>query len=374
MRVLFVSAVAFLPQLAGGTQSSTDQLARQLLTRGQEPAVFAALIGGGWIELVSRIKLKFGGRGLAHDKALGYSVFRSWNPKEQLRAAVERFRPDVAVVQSLQSVAFGHLLEELAVPVVVYLRNVEFRELGGAPDTLRRAHFVANSEFTARTYKAAFNIDSTVIPPLIEQEKYRTATTRETVLFINPHPHKGYDIAVEVARRCRDIPFLFVESWALDDQQRARVRAEAGSLPNVTLRPRTHDMKSVFARTRFVLAPSRWEEAWGRIASEAHVSGIPVVASKKGGLPEAVGPGGILLDYEAPIEQWADVVSRLWSDAALYRDKCDAALQYSMRPALQERHQTETFLGVLAAAAATAAASAGKPGTGPAARSGLAAS
>jgi glycosyltransferase involved in cell wall biosynthesis len=84
------------------------------------------------------------------------------------------------------------------------------------------------------------------------------------------------------------------------------VAALRSELPaNVTLHPPTRDMRPLYARARLLLAPSQWEEAWGRVATEAQVSGIPVLASNRGGLPEAVGNGGILLPADAPGNEWA---------------------------------------------------------------------
>ena len=37
------------------------------------------------------------------------------------------------------------------------------------------------------------------------------------------------------------------------------------------------DMRSVYAKCRILLAPSVWEEAYGRVVTEAQISGIPVV-------------------------------------------------------------------------------------------------
>ena len=54
------------------------------------------------------------------------------------------------------------------------------------------------------------------------------------------------------------------------------------------------DMRSVYRDTKVLLVPSQWLETWGRVATEAQFSGIPVLASRSGALPEAVGPGGIL--------------------------------------------------------------------------------
>ena len=62
------------------------------------------------------------------------------------------------------------------------------------------------------------------------------------------------------------------------------------------------DMRSVYARSRLVLVPSQCDEAWGRIVTEAQISGVPALASDAGGLPEAVGPGGILMPRNAPPE------------------------------------------------------------------------
>ena len=112
-------------------------------------------------------------------------------------------------------------------------------------------------------------------------------STGEYVTLINPYNEKGFELAVKIAEQCKDIPFLFVESWKLSDEHRAEIERIIAPLGNVKLENRTSDMKTVYGRTKILLAPSKWEEAWGRVASEAHCSGIPVVGSTRGGLPEA---------------------------------------------------------------------------------------
>jgi glycosyltransferase involved in cell wall biosynthesis len=190
-----------------------------------------------------------------------------------------------------------------------------------------------------------------VIPPSIDPERYRTQTSRQYVTFINPYSEKGFERAVEIAGECPDIPFLFVESWKLDGERRAEVERTLSRLPNVVLEGRTDDMKTVYGRTRILLAPSKWEEAWGRVASEAHCSGIPVLGSRRGGLPEAIGEGGLVLDYDAPLKEWVSALRRLWSDQDHYDRLSAAALAYSKRPEMDPRHQFSTFLGVLERAA-----------------------
>ncbi len=110
-------------------------------------------------------------------------------------------------------------------------------------------------------------------------------------------------------------------------------------------------MKSVYAQTKILLTPSKVEEAWGRVASEAQYNGIPVLASDIGGLPEAVGPGGVLIDPSGPIELWVETLRRLWNDDAFYREKSEAALAYSKRPELNRDKQVGELIKLLQQAA-----------------------
>lgn len=53
------------------------------------------------------------------------------------------------------------------------------------------------------------------------------------------------------------------------------------------------DMEPAFDNISVLVVPSLWQEAWGLVATEAQLRGIPVIASDVGGLPEAkryVGP------------------------------------------------------------------------------------
>ena len=59
----------------------------------------------------------------------------------------------------------------------------------------------------------------------------------------------------------------------------------------------TYAMTALAANKQARLAGQR--ATFGRIAVEPQFSGIPVVASDRGGLPEAVGPGGVLIDPAA---------------------------------------------------------------------------
>ena len=352
MRILFAGGNGYIPEFSGGVQSSTDHLVRQSIESGHSAGVLAALFGDGLFGFQARLKMKLKSAPLISDSYPGYPVLRAWFPDRVVPHAVSAFRPDVAVVQCQKSVPLALALQQQGIPLVVYFRNVEFHELEGDPTQLENAQFIANSEFTANAYKTEFGLDCTVIPPLIDPEKYSTNTSGEFVTLINVYPEKGFDHAVEIAKRCPDIPFLFVEGWKLSDEHRAQVNARLAPLSNVTFEGRTEDMKTVYGRTKILLAPSKWEEAWGRVASEAHCSGIPVIGSRRGGLPEAIGKGGIVLDYDAPLDEWATTLSELWNEQAAYADLSAEALAFSRRDEMDSEMQFGKFISVVERAAA----------------------
>ncbi len=350
LKVVFAGGNGYPPEAAGGVQSSTHHLATALAAQGHQPSVLTSLYGDGWFGMRARVQLKLSGKGYVTDGTMGYPVHRAWFAKDQIGALLRTSRPDVAVVQCHGSVAMGKAFSDAGVPLVVYLRNVEFDELGGDPRDLPDARFIANSDFTARRYAEVFGITATVIRPSINRTLYQTTPDGDGVTFIGPVAAKGLDRAIEMAIACPDIPFLFVESWLLSAEQLAALEARIAGISNIRFERRTADMKSLFRRTRILLAPSRWEEAWGRVASEAHCSGIPVVGSSRGGLAEAIGPGGVALDYDAPLADWVASLRKLWSDPVEYSRVSQAARSYSLRPELDSEQQFITFLSVLESA------------------------
>jgi glycosyltransferase involved in cell wall biosynthesis len=68
------------------------------------------------------------------------------------------------------------------------------------------------------------------------------------------------------------------------------------------------DMKGAYGRARLLIGPSIWPEPFGRVFIEAAASGIPSVASARGGIAEAVGEGGILIDDIFDINRWVEAL------------------------------------------------------------------
>jgi glycosyltransferase involved in cell wall biosynthesis len=347
MRLLFVTAHPYLPQLRGGMQSSADELCIQLKHRGHRVAVLAGLTPEGPTGWRSRVKMQINKRRsgckVARDTVSEYPVWRTWFAWDAMDYVADKERPDLIVIMAGEPVRMGLAAKRTRIPILIQLQDVVFNLLGGRFEDLGNVPCVANSRFTADRYRSAFGVNSTVIYPFITSSKYKIDTTRENVTFINPHPVKGRDIAVGIAALCPEIPFTFVEGWRLSDDHRSQLMQSLAKLPNVKFIPPQTDMRAVYGKSRILLAPTVIEEAYGRVATEAQLCGVPVVASSCGGLPEAVGPGGILLDPNQPIADWAAAVRKLWNDKRHYAELSAAALAHAQRREMSLDYQIDAW-------------------------------
>ena len=344
MKFLFASELPHLPQKFGGVQSSTHELVQELRQHGHQAVVAAGLFSSDRIGLRTRALAKIIPKRKVRDRTLGYPTYRRWIVRDALADIVAETKPDVAVVQPLRQVSLAEELERLSIPTVGYVRDVEWNLLGGDPRNLENSVFVSNSRFTAKSLMERYSIPSTVIIPLFRGTAYQAPRRPENITFINPHPMKGLDLALEIVSRCPDIPFCFVKSWELNEEEEDAVTRGAQAYSNLKIQQPTRDMAAVYSRAKIVLMPSKWEEAWGRVATEAQFAGIPVIASDRGGLPDSVGPGGLLLDDS--IENWVHAVRKLWFDHSYYSELSAAALEHSMRRDLNPAAQVEALLSV----------------------------
>lgn len=231
---------------------------------------------------------------------------------------------------------------------LAYLQNAEFRADYAEAVAWPGFRWIANSQFTSRIFADRFGVRPPVIHQPIAAADYKVSPKGDYVLFVNPQPRKGVERALELAENFPDIPFRFQESWLLRDEETRPFRDRAARAGNISWHGPVADMRAAFAGARLVLMPSVWPEAWGRTASEAGVSGIPVLGARVGGLPEAVGPGGLLIDPLAPVEHWFAALDRLWHDDKRRRALADAARIYATRPEVDVERVTDRFLAEIA--------------------------
>lgn len=146
-----------------------------------------------------------------------------------------------------------------------------------------------------------FKHDYTVLNPPVDYREWNKPTNPEYITLINLNELKGGKILREIALRMPDRKFLGVIG-GYDDQI-------TDQPPNVTIHPHTANIKEVYDKTRILLMPSRYE-SWGRTATEAMSSGIPVIANKTFGLEANLSEAGIWVDRD-DIEGWVKAIKKL---------------------------------------------------------------
>jgi glycosyltransferase involved in cell wall biosynthesis len=177
----------------------------------------------------------------------------------------------------------------------------------------------ANSPVTSAACRTEYKREVYYLPSVVRPDLYWTsARSPHYVTYINPRAEKGLHLFCEFCRLLPAIPFLVVLGWSQSKLSQEEVRAIdfLTSLPNVKIIGPVSDMKEVYAKTRILVVPSRWMEAFGRIVLEAQLNGIPVLASNRGNLPFTVGQGGLILPYGLP-QLWARSLRILYSDQGL---------------------------------------------------------
>jgi glycosyltransferase involved in cell wall biosynthesis len=124
---------------------------------------------------------------------------------------------------------------------------------------------------------------------------------------------KAPEVAVEAARRA-GLPLVVAgrahgddapPRWHEETLQPALHAPHVSWLPAVDLAMK----RRLFARSRALAVPLRWDEPFGLVMIEAMLAGCPVVAERRGAAPELVEPGvtGFLV---AGVEEMADALRR----------------------------------------------------------------
>ncbi len=322
IRVLFASDYPHLPENTGGVEVNTHELCLALKAAGHQVAILTALSGRGMVGTLARVKLRARlVRNFATDRGLGYPVMRCWQPATALSAAIARFHPDVVVVQSWR---FGMVEQALrhGAAAMLYTHSAN-SIIEGVTNRGLLAHclLVANSAFNAEFQGSTIKAPFAVLPPLVNPSRYLCDGPRKHVVQVGLSREKGAQVTFAIARQRPDIQFLVVQNWeGLQRTDRTALQTEAAALANLHIVPPERDARDLYRRARLLLAPSQGLETWGRVVNEAQLNGIPVVASNRGGLPEAVGSGGVILDWQSPPDLWAAAVSRLWDEPDWYAE------------------------------------------------------
>ena len=189
----------------------------------------------------------------------------------------------------------------------------------------RPQYIVYNSDYA----KELLNYDHegiTVHPPVDYRayDTHKDTFKNEYITLINLDGNKGGEILRQIAERMPDRKFLGVMGSYSEPASEGQHTKQPS---NVTVVPNTPAIMQYYQQTRILIMPSKFE-SWGRTATEAMCSGIPVICNPTPGLKENCADAGIYVDRD-DIDGWVNAIKKLdsektyktWSEKAKKRSR-----------------------------------------------------
>lgn len=342
VRILFVSDQTYLPDRYGGRESSTHELACCLKQEGHKVAIVARdhCLDG---KIAARLR-RFDNNKTISQKISKkdvfiylreifiysrlilrrqfwnqhYTIFRTHDVKAKMDNLLALEEYDCAIIQFAQPHKKIDFQSPMAQCYIIYIRDTIYVDDMTSTSFPKHIPLVTNSAFTTKRVGMQTDRQTLLLIPYVEKERYLTESDGNFVTFINPVAVKGLDLALEIAKACPELPFLFIQCWPLSFGKLRKLKKHIAKIPNIKLKGSEFDMRKIYRQTRILLVPSQWDESWCRVVTESQFSGIPTVASNVGGISESVGDGGILLSPTGPIDEWVEAIRKLYWCSASY--------------------------------------------------------
>jgi glycosyltransferase involved in cell wall biosynthesis len=160
---------------------------------------------------------------------------------------------------------------------------------------------------------------------------------------------KGIDTAIEAAARA-GVPLYVAGEGPAFSELTAQARGLAASVEFLG-RVNREELDRLLAGAAALVMPSRYHEFSPYATLEAMAAGVPVVASRLGGLPELIGEERCVPPNNA--EALAGRLRELWGDPGLRRADGEALIARARERYGEERY-TEELLGIYERVAAVA--------------------
>ncbi|HEX2766220.1 MAG TPA: glycosyltransferase [Candidatus Limnocylindria bacterium] len=299
MRVALVASLVspIRPAEANGPHAVIVDLARGLAARGHEATIYAAegstADGCRIVEVpvdaaAAAASVRVGGRPSATAlRALDRGFVRLF---EEVRAD----RPEVVSQHAFDASPFG-LADGLPTVHTLHLPPMEDGVLAAARRTEGRLATV--SRHARRAWQRATGRDVTLLPNGVRDLEPAGGPTLPVALIAGRiAPEKGTDAGIRAARRA-GLAVLVVGD-VYDPHYHASAVAPLLRPAELVGALSREALFQLMARSAVLLMPIAWDEPFGLVAAEAQMAGCPVVAYRRGALPEVVphAVGGWLVD------------------------------------------------------------------------------
>lgn len=246
---------------------------------------------------------------------------------------LRQHRPSVVVAETVVAADFVGAARNRSVPTMLIVREPpghirRFVGLYGGPDACAPDVLVVNSEATGAAARAVLGREPDVVvyPPVGRVPDLAAVRREPWVTSIGSmNRTKGFDTASDVA-----------DAWVSSGPRELRFRWVGCSRRSVRpsrsqLRclPPVADVFPLLAGSVMSFIPSRTEPL-GRVAVESLLVSTPVVASRVGGLPEAVGPGGVWVP-PGDVGGFTEAILDLWDSPRRRAELAEAGHEHVRR-------------------------------------------
>ena len=215
-------------------------------------------------------------------------------------------------------------------------------------NVIRSRDIAAVSSFLQGKVKELLGIDATVLNPGIDFDSYIASpdVDGDAIGFYSTGhlAYKGDEVVNAIIKKMPERKFLIVGKG---------FKRDSSTLPaNVTYCGFQSDMKNFFSKIKVLLVPSLVPEGFSRIIIEAAANGIPTIANNRGGIPEALGDSGILIeldstsnpDIERLAYRYVAELRRLFNNPDEYEALSNKALLRARHYGAELEHDLRLFL------------------------------
>lgn len=200
---------------------------------------------------------------------------------------------------------------------------------------LKKRNLFAVSSFLQEKAKKKFGLDADLWYPLFNLEKYRlnkSCNSKNQLGYYSAGRHKGDAIINQLVLALPEWDFIVIGrhySHSFDKIPR-----------NLHLWGDNRNFKRFYDSIGLLLVPSLNEEGFSRVILEAAANGIPVITNSLGGIPEALGDSGILVEVDTAELKHLDIgklvtiyresIERIDTDKNFYQELQQKAFNRAM--------------------------------------------
>lgn len=226
------------------------------------------------------------------EKAL-YYVIRRWKPDCVLIGEDPTYLSLAVVLDTAVKRIVVLVLSQATLPFgpEAFYPDPNLAKLFGSP-----VEMVTMSRYVSEYIQRWGRLATVRLPKILHQHLHAPSLghfDNPFIMFMNASKIKGLPIVVQLAQQFPASRFAAVRGWATT----AHDISELSRHENISVLEPKEDVDAIYSQAKILLVPSLWGEAFGMVAFEAMVRGIPVLASDIGGLREAK----MDVDYLLPV-------------------------------------------------------------------------